>query len=187
MSNAEKAQRLTEQINKRYELLKAIKAGSISGIELPKSLNKLREWNNQKLGIERIGSPSSFTTNHKLHGNTIKRIDSLLKELLKPRKPRRKTTKTELKRVNNNLDAALQNAANKYVQYASEIERLKVETALLKSKEQGLEEEIAELKSALNVAREENLALRKKLIQYESKPRSKVTRLDFGMGDLNAD
>ena len=32
MSNAEKAQRLTEQINKRYELLKSIKAGSISGI-----------------------------------------------------------------------------------------------------------------------------------------------------------
>lgn len=46
MSNAEKAQRLTEQINKRYELLKAIKAGSTSDIELPKSLNKLREWDN---------------------------------------------------------------------------------------------------------------------------------------------
>jgi len=183
VSNAEKAQKLTEQINKRYELLKAIKVGSIADIELPKSLNKLREWDNQELGIERIGSPSSFTTNHKLHGNTIKRIDTLLKELIKPKKPRKKTTKTELKRDNNNLEAALQNAANQYVEYSQEIQRLKVEASLLKSKEHGMEEEILELKSALKVAREENLTLRKKLIQYESKAQSKVTKLDFGKGD----
>ena len=183
MSNAEKAQRLTAQINKRYELLKAIKVGSIADIELPKSLNKLREWDNQELGIERIGSPSSFTTNHKLHGNTIKRIDTLLKELLKPKKPRKKRTKTELKRDNNNLEAALRNAANQYVEYSQEIQRLKVEASLLKSKEHGMEEEILELKSALNVAREENVTLRKKLLQYESKTLSKVTKLDFGKGD----
>ena len=111
-NNAEKAKKLAEQIDLRLKVLNEKVKGEHANLEIPTSLTKLRNWVCDELGIELIGSPSSFVTSHKEHGRKVSQIANAL-EILKnqkkpPKKPREKKL-TELKARNKELNESLIN------------------------------------------------------------------------------
>lgn len=188
MSNAEKAKWLAEQIDLRFLILNEKVKGEHADLDVPISLTKVREWVHEELGIERIGSPSSFVTSHKDHGRKVVKIAKCLDTLKCQTKPPKKTKEqklTELKAKNKELNESLTNAANQFVQYSQEIKRLREEKVLIKSKEEGLVEELDEVKNELQVSRDEIILLRKKLAQYDGSKVSKVTKVTFGKGGKN--
>lgn len=188
-SNEDKAKKLAEQIELRLRVLNEKVTGEHTELEIPTSLTKVRNWVCDELGIEKIGSPSSFVTSHQEHGRKIAKIAKCLEILKKqkksPKKPREQKL-TELKARNKELNESLINAANKYVQYSQETKRLKEELLLSKSKVEGLTEELDETTGELKITRDEIIFLRKKLAQYEANKASKVTKVEFGKGGNNA-
>ena len=136
-SNEDKAKKLAEQIDLRLIVLNEKIKGEYPELDIPTSLTKIRNWIDDELGIEKIGSPSSFVTSHQEHGCKIAKIAKCLEILKKqkksPKKPREQKL-TELKARNKELNESLTNAANKYVQYSQETKRLKEELLLSKSK-----------------------------------------------------
>jgi len=188
VNNAEKARWLADQIELRLRILSEKIEGQHSDLAIPPSLTKVREWVNEELCIERISSPSSFVTTHQEHGRKIEKIAkhlNTIKRLKKPPKKPRQKKLTEFQRKNKELNESLTNAANQFVQYSQEAKRLREELLLSKSKEEGLIEELDEVKRELQIARDEIIQLRKKLGQYEVRKTSKVTRVEFGRGDKN--
>ncbi len=188
-SNEDKAKKLAEQIELRLRVLNEKIIGAHTELEIPTSLTKVRNWVCDELGIEKIGSPSSFVTSHKEHGRKVKKIANCLETLKKqkklPKKPKEQKL-TELKAKNKELNESLTNAANQYVQYSQETKRLKEELILINSKVEGLTEELDETLSELQIARDEIILLRKKLAQYENRKASKVTKVEFVKGGNNA-
>ena len=188
-NNEDKAKKLGEQIELRLRILNEKVIGEHPELEIPTSLTKMRNWVCYELGIEKIGSPSSFVTSHKEHGRKVKKIANCLETLKKQKKPLKKPREqklTELKAKNRELNESLTNAANQYVQYSQETKRLKEELILSNSKVEGLTEELDETLSELQIARDEIIVLRKKLAQYEDRKASKVTKVEFGKGGSNA-
>ena len=188
-SNADKAKKLTEQVELRLKVLSEKVKGEHPELENPTSLTQVRNWVDDELGIEKIGSPSSFVMTHQEHGRKVTKIAKCLETLKKqkklPKKPREQKL-TELKAKNKELNESLSSAANKYVQYSQETKRLKEELLLSKSKAEGLTEELDETAEELKVARDEVISLRKKLAKYEANKASKVTKVEFGKGGNNA-
>jgi chromosome segregation ATPase len=188
-SNTEKSKWLTEQINLRLTILSEKVKGMHSELDSPQSLTKVREWVNERLGVERIGSPSSFVMSHKEHGRSVEKIakclESLKRQKKTPKKPKEQKL-TELNAKNKELNESLTNTANQFVRYSQEIKRLKEELVLSKSKSEGLDEELKEVNSELQITRDEIISLNKKLAQYENRRTSKVTSVDFGKGSNNA-
>ena len=188
-NNEDKAKKLGEQIELRLRILNEKVIGEHPELEIPTSLTKMRNWVCYELGIEKIGSPSSFVTSHKEHGRKVKKIANCLEILKKQKKPPKRPREqklTELKAKNRELNESLTNAANQYVQYSQETKRLKEELILSNSKVEGLTEELDETLSELQIARDEIIVLRKKLAQYEDRKASKVTKVEFGKGGSNA-
>jgi chromosome segregation ATPase len=187
-SNEEKAKFLADQIDLRLSILRKKVKGEHAELDVPISLTKIREWVHEELGIERIGSPSSFVTSHKEHGRKVikiaKCLDTLKRQTKLPKKPKEQKL-TELKAKNKELNESLTNVANKFVQYSQEIKRLREEKVLIKSKEEGLIEELDEVKNELQVSRDEIILLSKKLAQYDGSKVSKVTTVNFGKGGEN--
>lgn len=182
MNNEQKAKWLKDQIKKRYDLLKDVDAKKLTGINIPKSLNKLREWENMEFGIEPIRSPSSFTTTHYEHGATVQKIKRILSELKPKEQKKKKKTLATVEKKNREFEELLQSAANQFVQYSHQLKRLEEENILLKSTESGMDEELTEKIDLINALKDENLALRKKIAYYKGKSTSKVTRIDFSGG-----
>jgi uncharacterized coiled-coil DUF342 family protein len=187
-SNEEKAKFLADQIDLRLSILRKKVKGEHAELDVPISLTKIREWVHEELGIERIGSPSSFVTSHKEHGRKVikiaKCLDTLKRQTKLPKKPKEQKL-TELKAKNKELNESFTNVANKFVQYSQEIKRLREEKVLIKSKEEGLIEELDEVKNELQVSRDEIILLSKKLAQYDGSKVSKVTTVNFGKGGEN--
>jgi hypothetical protein len=184
-SNEEKAKFLADQIDLRLSILRKKVKGEHAELDVPISLTKIREWVHEELGIERIGSPSSFVTSHKEHGRKVikiaKCLDTLKRQTKLPKKPKEQKL-TELKAKNKELNESLTNTANQFVQYSQEGKRLREELVLSKSKEEGLIEELDEVKNELQVSRDEIILLSKKLAQYDGSKVSKVTTVNFGKG-----
>jgi predicted nucleic acid-binding Zn-ribbon protein len=187
-SNEEKAKFLADQIDLRLSILNKKVKGEHADLDVPISLTKIREWVHGELGIQRIGSPSSFVTSHKEHGRKVVKIakclDTLKRQTKPPKKPKEQKL-TELKAKNKELNESLTNSANKFVKYSQEIKRLREDKVLIKSKEEGLVEELDEVKNELQVSRDEIILLRKKLAQYDGNKVSKVTKVTFGKGGKN--
>jgi chromosome segregation ATPase len=183
LSNEVKAKNLCEQIDRRLSLLQGKLDGKYSELVIPKSLTKLRLWEHANYGIEKIGSPSSFVTSHQEHGRKIAKIAeclSLINKLAKrPKKPREQKL-TEVMRQNNQLHESLQNTANQFVKYKTEIDRLNEEKLLLQSKVEGLVEQLKEKSEELLAARDEMISLRKTLVAGGSDGLSNVTQINFG-------
>ena len=184
-SNAEKAKKLTEQIELRLKVLNEKVKGEHTELEVPISLTKIRNWVDEQLGIEKIGSPSSFVTSHQEHGRKVTKIANCLEVLKKQKKPSKKPKEqklTELKTKNKELNESLTNTANQYVKYSQETKRLQEELLLCNSKLEGLEEELVETKGELKVARDEVILLNKKLAKRAGSKASPVTKVQFGRG-----
>lgn len=186
LSNTEKAKKLAEQIELRLKVLNQKINGEHSQLVVPPSLTKIRLWEHEELGIEKIGSPGSFVMSHLEHGRKVKKIAKCL-DLLKhqkktPKKPKEQKI-SDLIAKNKELNESLTNAANQFVQYSAESKRLKEELVLSRSKVEGLSEELEEVKGALQAARDEITLLRKKLVQKEGGNVSKVTTVRFGKDD----
>ncbi|HCU67010.1 MAG TPA: hypothetical protein DF774_14740 [Rheinheimera sp.] len=183
LSNQVKAKNLSEQIDRRLSLLQGKLNGDHSELVVPKSLTKLRLWEHPDYGIEKIGSPSSFVTSHQEHGRKIAKIAeclSLINKLAKrPKKPREQKL-TEVIRQNNQLHESLQNTANQFVKYKTEIDRLNEEKLLLQSKVEGLVEQLKEKSEELLAARDEMISLRKALVVDGIAAHSNVTQVNFG-------
>jgi len=184
MDNTRRQQNLKEQIELRIELLeKKIRGELADDVSIPISLTKLRLWQNEKYGVEKIGSPSSFVTTHQEHGQKVRKIQKLLGQIRAPKKPTTKPVSKKLSEVtqeNLRLKSLLQSTANQYVQYSKELERLKESAVLNNAMETGLEKELEEVKAELAGSKEEIARLRKKLLKHEQGPSSKVAKVDFG-------
>ena len=92
MNNTNRAGALRQQIQVRLEILERWRDEGIpEDYKVPISLNKVRTWEDASLGIQRIGSPSSFTTNHSKYGGQVKKIAKILEALnrSKKKKPRK--------------------------------------------------------------------------------------------------
>jgi len=181
MDNLKRQLKLKEQIALRVELLEMKLRGELDDTVVPTSLTKLRLWENQEHGVERIGSPGSFVTTHKEHGRKVLQLQKLLGQLRKPKKSKTKPASKKLSEVtkeNIRLKDLLQSTANQYVQHSQELKRLKERTILNKTMETGLREELKEVKAELADAKEEIASLRKKLLKPSSS--SKVTQVNFG-------
>jgi len=183
LSNAVKAKNLSEQIERRLSILQEKLEGKHSELGIPKSLTKLRLWEHSELGIEKIGSPSSFVTSHPEHGRKIEKIAECLnlisKQAKRPKKPNEQKL-AEVNRQNKSLNESLQNCANQFVKYKSEIDLLKEENFLIKSKTHSLLEQLKEKSAELLAARDEIVALRKALATGSSAVISNVTQVNFG-------
>jgi chromosome segregation ATPase len=183
LSNAVKAKNLSEQIDRRLSLLQGKLNGEYSELIIPKSLTKLRLWEHAQYGIEKIGSPSSFVTSHPEHGRKIEKIAECLnliqKQAKRPKKPNEQKL-AEVNRQNNTLNESLQNCANQFVKYKTEIDLLKEENLLMQSKADSLLEQLKEKSAELLTARDEIISLRKALAAGSGAVLSNVTQVNFG-------
>jgi hypothetical protein len=186
MDNVKRQLKLKEQIELRIKLLKKKVSGEIDDIVIPTSLTKLRLWKNKEYGVKTIGSPSSFVTTHSEHGRKVLLLQKLLGQLKTPKKTKAKPASQKLREVtqeNTRLNSLLQSTANQYVQYSQELKRLRESAVLNKAIENGLREELKEVKAELANARTEVASIRKKLLRNEATQSSKVTKVDFGKVD----
>lgn len=117
LDNASKEALLKKRIRARVDILEGwIKNGAPDNYVIPSSLNQVRVWEDINFGIEKIGSPASFTTKHKTHGREIRKIQKLLEVLHKPVKKKTPATKRayDLKMENSALRGSMIAEANKY-------------------------------------------------------------------------
>lgn len=188
-SNEEKAKFLADQIDLRLSILRKKVKGEHAELDVPISLTKVREWIHEELGIERIGSPSSFVTSHKGHGRKVikiaKCLDTIKRQTKPPKKPKEQKL-TELKAKNKELNESLTNVANQFVKYSQKIKQLREELILSNSKVEGLIEELDEVKNEFQFSRDEVILLSKKLARYDGSKVSKVTTVNFDKGGKNA-
>ena len=129
MNNRERGDRVRHQIQLRLDTLRGWSSNGVpSGQEIPRSLNRVRLWEDPDLGISKIGSPSSFTTTHPEHGASIEEIASLLEVLVmrqreaEPDDTRLATQLGNERRRSAALKQMLQESANLYVAITVELE-----------------------------------------------------------------
>ena len=81
-SNAQRLEFVVGQIERRLEVLRSWALEGVPvGETLPRSLNWVRSWDSPALGISRIGSSSSFTTTHPVHGGAVRQVVEVLERL----------------------------------------------------------------------------------------------------------
>ena len=163
MSNLERRERLHRQIEQRRKVLAEWAKIGVSklpeGTRVPRSLNQVRLWDEPRLGISRIGSPSSFTLKHQVHGTAVRAIAGSLSQLAAQRPEQGKAKRTrgaKRKRRVAALKSSLTGAANRYAVLSAELHETKLR---LRVAEQGfatrsresdeLRAEVRQLKAAL--------------------------------------
>lgn len=186
-NNQDKANALKAQIQLRIDLANQARLGELL-LDIPLSLRKNKDWVNSEYGVEAIGSPSSFTTTHPVHGHKVQELNELLLQLKKPRRKAYTPAGVKLEKLKNEntrLEESIVNIANQFVSYQSLIDEFKDEIAILKAGEQGLLEEKAELlqeiktnNQSIRELRRETILLREKIKKYEKKG-GNITHLDF--------
>lgn len=188
MDNKERAARIALQIEKRLDVLSRwFKNGVPEGYALPSSLNKVREWNDQELGIEKIGSPSSFTTGHKAYGRLVTKISKVLIKLNAPTKKKKQTNPAkqlqQLKATNENYEEAFVNSANQYASLRIDLDKYQKLYRVARQSQSdvqqeldAVEETIRELKAEL--VRERARSSHKKItsIEFRGKGHGKQDR-----------
>ena len=99
MNSLERREDVRRQLERRREVLAEWAEIGVSslpeGTSVPVSLNQVRGWEDARLGISRVGSPSSCTTTHRVHGAVVRDIDRLLRELADQRAAQVKGKKTQ--------------------------------------------------------------------------------------------
>ena len=151
------ARSLERQVALRLKTLEAWRRNEVpQGYSVPKSLNQVRQWDDETLGIRKIGSPSSFTTTHRTHGRTVERIAKLLQELRKPRpvdrgKPSRRKQLNKQQAIAKEYRRALVEAANQHasmvVKYDDACRDLRIKAQHLEA----AEDEIRSLKDKIRL------------------------------------
>lgn len=187
MDNKERQEKLTAQIQLRLEILsKWLADGVPDGHFPPSSLNKVREWNDPNLGIEKIGSPSSFTTGHPLHGRVVSRMAKILVKLNVPvRKKFKSNPGKQLLKIRAKYEEQQESmimAANQYASLRNELDRYK---KLFRVAQQSQSEAQKELAAAEAKSRE----LKEELVLARAKMhKGKISSIDFsgrGSPDLS--
>ena len=155
MSNTKRAQTLSQQIQARFSLLEHWRDEGIpEGYKVPSSLNKVRTWEDASLGIQRIGSPSSFTTNHPKYGGRVKKIAKILEELNRPKKKKpRKNSNTQLlhqeREKLGHYKKALVKAANQYAEVTVNLKEAQRALRITRQSLESADDEIRQFKSQL--------------------------------------
>ena len=163
MNNLERHEHVRRQIELRREVLAGWAETGFSslpeGTSVPVSLNQVREWEDARLGISRVGSPSSCTTTHRVHGAVVRDIDRLLRELADQRAAQVKGTKTrgaKRKRRLAVLESSNLGAANRYAVLRAEFDETKLQLRVaeqsvtaLKRENRKLRTEVSNLKAEL--------------------------------------
>lgn len=160
MNNRERREHVLYQLERRREVLAEWAETGISnlpeGVRVPESLNQVRLWDEPSLGIFRLGSPSSCTTTHRVHGAVVRDIARLLGELVEQRAAPARARAAKRKRRMAALQTSLTGAANRYAVLSVELDQTKLR---LRVAEQGfatcqgensdLRTEVRELKAEL--------------------------------------
>lgn len=180
MDNAERQARLTAQVKLRLSILKGWLADGVpEGYSAPSSLNKVREWNDASLGIEKIGSPSSFTTGHLTQGRDVSRIAKLIVKLNTPKNKKYKSNPGKqlfkIRAKFEEQEESLIMAANQYVGLRIELDKYE---KLYRVAQQSQLEAQRELAAAEASVRE----LKAELVLARAKAsKGKVSSIDFGV------
>lgn len=171
MDNKERAAKISLQIEKRLEVLSSWVADGVpEGYQRPTSLNKVREWSDKELGIEKIGSPSSFTTSHKVYGHLVIKISNALNKLNTPAKKKPPTNPVKqlqkLRGDHAEYEKSLTNAANQYTSMRVDLDKYQL---LYRVARQSQEDAQHELLEAENTVRE----LKAELVRERAKSGNK--------------
>lgn len=179
MDNKARAEKIAFQIGKRLEVLKKwLTDGVPEGYPRPTSLNKVREWNDRELGIEKIGSPSSFTTGHKVYGRFVIRISEALVKLNTPVKKKYQANPAkQLRKLKANSDGyeeSLANAANQYVSLRVELETYQKIYRIARQSQEDAQQELVVAETTIR-------ELKAELVRERAKSgHKKVTSIEFG-------
>ena len=161
-----KPQSVMARIERRLFVLNAWLAEGIpAGKDFPKNLKAVGAWDDDELGIVRIGSPNEITTTHPLHGEKMLEILGLLKDLEKkyarPRKkvaPNRKGAQRDFDRAA--FDSAIQAAVDQWHMQRDLhlVEKKRADSAtarsqLLRDESEKKDELIADLRRQISAAR----------------------------------
>lgn len=186
-NNHDKTNALRAQIQLRIDLANKVRLGEVQ-LDIPLSLRKNKDWVSPEHGIEAIGSPSSFTTTHAVHGSKVKELNGLLLQLKKPRRKAYTPASVKLEKLKNEntrLKDSIVNVANQFVSYQSLIDEFRDEITILRVGEQGLLDEKADLlkeikakEQSIRELRRETILLRERIKKYEKKG-GNITHLDF--------
>ena len=155
MNNTKRAGALRQQIQVRLEILERWRDEGIpERYNVPNSLNKVRTWEDASLGIQRIGSPSSFTTSHSKYGGQVKKIAKILEELNRSKKKKpRKNSSTQLlhqerEKLGHNKKALVE-AANQHAVITANLEEAQRDLRIARQSLKSADDEIKQLKSQL--------------------------------------
>lgn len=182
MDNADRQAKLTAQIRLRLETLRGWLANGVPDGKLcPSSLNKVREWNDPSLGIEKIGSPSSFTSGHKTHGSDVSRIAKLITKLNIPRtkknksNPHKQLLKTRAKYEEQQESLVM--AANQYATLRIELDKYQKLYRVAQQSQLEAQQELAVAESTIRELKAELVLARARV------SKGKITSIDFGGKD----
>lgn len=152
-NNKDKSDNLLVQIEKRLSLAKEKQNGKHSDLDIPLTLTKNREWRDSDHGIEAIGSPNSFTTTNAKYGPKISELNGYLRKL-KSKKGKSKSKKppsiASLKKSNSDLSKIIAQTADQFVMIQAELDECNDMVKILHVREQGLMEEMRELREELS-------------------------------------
>ena len=155
MNNTNRAGALRQKIQVRLEILERWRDEGIpEGYTVPISLNKVRTWEDASLGIQRIGSPSSFTTSHPKYGGLVKKIAEVLEVSNRPKKKKsRKSSSTQLlhqeREKLGHYEKALVEAANQYTEITVSLKDTQRALRIARQSLEAADDEIKKLKSQL--------------------------------------
>ena len=154
MNNLERREHVHRQLERRREVLVAWAKIGVSGLpegtSVPVSLNQVRQWEDARLGITRIGSAASFTTTHRAHGALVRDIDRLLRELAEQRAAKLKRKKTRgAKRARRLalLESSLSGAANRYAVLSAELHETQLQLRVAEQSVAAFKRENSELRT----------------------------------------
>ena len=177
-NNLERSEHVRRQLERRREVLAEWVAIGVSslpeGTSVPRSLNQVRLWEDPRLGISPIGSPSSVTRTHRVHGAAVRQIDRLLGELAGQRAARakgRKARRSNRKRRLVVLKSSLVGAANRYAVLGVELQETTLRLRVAEQSVAAFNRENTELRAE---ARDLKLELARRSAS------GTVTSIDFG-------
>ena len=154
MNNFARREHIRRQLERRRDVLAEwAKVGVSSlpdGTSVPVSLNQVRQWEDARRGIRRIGSASSFTTTHRVHGALVRDIDRLLRELAEQRAAQLKRKKTRGAKPARRLallESSLSGAANRYAILSAELHDTRVQLRVADQSAVAFKSENSELRS----------------------------------------
>lgn len=131
-------------------------------VELPNSLNKIREWESPDYGIEKVGSKRDFTKTHQDWGDDVKEIEGLLKNLTPKKQAKARVYKSESSRRQiaqtkvREADVLLTKVTGQWHEerealrkVKQKVEHLEMSNRLLLEKNARLESELSQARKAL--------------------------------------